>query len=78
MRTTKLTTPKMNKDLASDKPAGYCRECAHFILLNNETGMVRKHGRKADGVYCKGSHRAPSKAADSYLVKDWTPPRRSS
>ena len=77
MRLNKLQTPKMNKDGAFDKRYGHCQECGKIIMLRNCDGMIRKHGRDQFGLWCMGSLMTPSKAAQSMLVKEWTPPRRS-
>lgn len=78
MRLHTLQAPKMNKDASLDKRYGHCQECGKIIMLRNSDGMIRKHGRDMiTRLFCIGSLMTPSKAAESVLVKDWTPPRRS-
>lgn len=78
MRLHTLQAPKMNKDGSLAKNYGHCQECAKIIMLRNCDGMIRKHGQdRTTGLFCVGSLMTPSKAAESVLVKGWTPPRRS-
>lgn len=83
MRAKKMKAPTMNKDGGLTDAYGYCAECGKVIMLRNQDGTLRKHGRDIlTGMFCFGSLMLPSRAIAEAMktlnTEEWKPARRSS